>query len=43
MKIEVLHPGLSTTIQDSGRINGLAYGVPKGGAMDMNLMHLYKS
>ena len=39
MKIEVLHPGFSTTIQDSGRINGLAYGVPKGGAMDMNLMH----
>ncbi len=39
MKIEVLHPGLSTTIQDSGRINGLAYGIPKGGAMDMNLMH----
>ena len=39
MKIEVLHPGLSTTIQDSGRINGLAYGVPKGGAMDVKLMN----
>ena len=38
MKLEVLHPGFSTTIQDSGRINGLAYGIPKGGAMDMNLM-----
>ena len=40
MKIEVLHPGFSTTVQDSGRINGLAYGVPKGGAMDVKLMHL---
>ena len=40
MKLEVLHPGLSTTIQDSGRINGLAYGVPKGGAMDLKLMYL---
>tara|TARA_Y100000589_G_scaffold315048_1_gene338118 strand:- start:385 stop:1242 length:858 start_codon:yes stop_codon:yes gene_type:complete len=39
MKIEVLHPGFSTTIQDSGRINGLAYGVPKGGAMDVQLMN----
>ena len=39
MKLEVLHPGFSTSIQDSGRINGLAYGVPKGGAMDMDLMH----
>jgi len=40
MKLEVLHPGLSTTIQDSGRVNGLAYGVPKGGAMDLKLMYL---
>ena len=38
MKLEVVQPGLSTTIQDSGRINGLAYGVPRGGAMDVTLM-----
>ncbi|MAW65840.1 MAG: hypothetical protein CMD18_06565 [Flavobacteriales bacterium] len=40
MNLEVLHPGFNTTIQDSGRINGLAYGVPRGGAMDLNLMYL---
>ena len=40
MKLEVLHSGFSTTIQDSGRINGLAYGIPKGGAMDTQLMYL---
>jgi len=34
MEIEVLNPGVSTTIQDLGRVNGLAYGVPYGGAMD---------
>ncbi len=37
--IKVLNPGLSTTIQDSGRMNGLAFGVPKCGAMDLNLAH----
>jgi len=37
--IKVLNPGLSTTIQDSGRMNGLAFGVPKGGAMDLNLAY----
>ncbi len=40
MKLEVLHPGFNTTVQDSGRINGLAYGVPRGGAMDVKLMYL---
>lgn len=39
MIIKVLNPGISTTIQDSGRLNGLAYGVPVCGAMDMNLFH----
>ena len=34
MEIEVLNPGVSTTIQDLGRVNGLAYGVPYGGVMD---------
>jgi antagonist of KipI len=34
MEIEVVNPGVSTTIQDLGRVNGLAYGVPYGGAMD---------
>ena len=40
MKVEVIQPGFSTTVQDSGRINGLAYGVPRGGAMDVKLMYL---
>lgn len=40
MKLEVIHPGFGTTVQDSGRINGLAYGVPRGGAMDLQLMYL---
>jgi len=39
MKIKVLNPGISTTIQDSGRVNGLAYGVPKCGWMDSRLAH----
>lgn len=39
MKVKVLNPGISTTIQDSGRINGLAFGVPKCGAMDLDLLH----
>lgn len=37
MKIEVIHPGISTTIQDPGRLNGLAFGVPKCGWMDKEL------
>ena len=39
MVIDVLHPGLSTTIQDSGRLNGLAFGVPKCGWIDKELAH----
>lgn len=34
MKIEVLKPGVNSTIQDSGRMNGLAFGIPISGAMD---------
>jgi len=34
MKIEILKAGLNTTIQDLGRIQGLAHGVPFSGAMD---------
>jgi antagonist of KipI len=34
MKIEILKAGLNTTIQDLGRFQGLAYGVPFSGAMD---------
>ena len=34
MKFEILKPGLNTTIQDLGRIQGLAYGIPFSGAMD---------
>lgn len=43
MKIKVINPGLSTTIQDSGRMNGLAFGVPLCGAMDINLMYFANS
>tara|TARA_B100000683_G_C12510784_1_gene560709 strand:+ start:15878 stop:16741 length:864 start_codon:yes stop_codon:yes gene_type:complete len=38
LNIEILHPGVSSTIQDLGRLNGLAYGVPKCGAMDPLLL-----
>ena len=38
MNIEVINPGISSTIQDLGRLNGLAYGVPKCGAMDPFLL-----
>ena len=34
MKFEVLYAGLNTTIQDLGRFQGLAYGIPFSGAMD---------
>tara|TARA_B110000211_G_C14081581_1_gene554798 strand:- start:2903 stop:3763 length:861 start_codon:yes stop_codon:yes gene_type:complete len=34
MKFEILKSGLNTTIQDLGRIQGLAYGIPFSGAMD---------
>jgi antagonist of KipI len=33
-EIEVLEPGLSTTLQDLGRPGGRRYGVPPGGALD---------
>tara|TARA_R100000935_G_scaffold58346_1_gene94998 strand:- start:1034 stop:1891 length:858 start_codon:yes stop_codon:yes gene_type:complete len=32
--IEVLHPGLYSSLQDLGRYNFLKYGVPQSGAMD---------
>ena len=32
--LRVLHPGILTTIQDAGRPNAVASGVPAGGAMD---------
>ena len=34
-EIEVLHPGLFCTIQDTGRKGFLKYGVPMSGAMDL--------
>ena len=37
--IEVLHPGLYTSIQDEGRFGLQSWGVPIGGAMDKNAMH----
>ncbi|UJH91233.1 hypothetical protein LZ575_22050 [Antarcticibacterium sp. 1MA-6-2] len=33
-EIEVLQPGLFSTIQDLGRFGSMAYGVPMSGAMD---------
>lgn len=37
--IEVLHPGLHSSIQDLGRLGQQSLGVPIGGAMDQNAMH----
>ena len=34
--VEILKPGLYTTIQDLGRFGFSEYGVPIGGAMDQN-------
>lgn len=34
MKFKILNAGLNSTIQDLGRIQGLAYGIPFSGAMD---------
>lgn len=34
MPLEVLTPGLSTTIQDRGRFGYYRFGIPQGGAMD---------
>lgn len=36
----VISPGLFTTIQDSGRFGHLALGIPTGGAMDLQSMHI---
>jgi biotin-dependent carboxylase-like uncharacterized protein len=34
MAFEIREPGLSTTVQDRGRIGYYRYGIPQGGAMD---------
>ena len=34
MAFEIREPGLSTTVQDQGRIGYYRYGIPQGGAMD---------
>ena len=36
--IEVLHPGIHSSIQDLGRFGHQSLGVPIGGAMDQNAM-----
>ena len=44
VNVEVLKPGLYSTIQDTGRFGYMSYGVPIGGAMDMyshKLANLY--
>lgn len=35
MSIQIIRPGLLTTVQDEGRIGYRRYGVPVGGSMDM--------
>tara|TARA_R100000935_G_C2812900_1_gene155875 strand:- start:215 stop:1075 length:861 start_codon:yes stop_codon:yes gene_type:complete len=39
-EIEVLQPGLFSTIQDKGRFGYMKYGVPMSGPMDSNSYHL---
>ena len=34
MSLEVLNPGLATTVQDRGRFGYYRFGIPQGGAMD---------
>ena len=36
MAFEVLEPGLSTTVQDQGRIGYYRFGIPQGGSMDQH-------
>ncbi len=38
--IEVLHPGIQSSIQDLGRLGHQSLGVPIGGAMDQNAFNL---
>lgn len=39
IRIEVIEPGWSTTVQDRGRPGLRRYGIPQSGAMDMRAMH----
>lgn len=39
-EMEVLHPGLFSSIQDSGRKGFMEYGVPVSGAMDNNALNM---
>ena len=41
--IEVLHPGIQSSIQDLGRLGHQSLGVPIGGAMDQNAFNLLSS
>lgn len=34
MSLEIITPGLATTVQDRGRFGYYEYGIPQGGAMD---------
>ena len=34
MSLEILTPGLATTVQDRGRFGYYRFGIPQGGAMD---------
>jgi allophanate hydrolase subunit 2 len=46
MTIKVLHPGLSTSVQDLGRPGYFHLGIPIGGAMDryaMRAANLWRS
>lgn len=39
-EMEVIHPGLFSSIQDSGRFGFMEYGVPVSGAMDSNALRV---
>src|SRR5690554_4938931 len=34
MALEIINPGLATTVQDRGRFGYYRFGIPQGGAMD---------
>lgn len=39
MRVEIIKPGMYTTIQDSGRVGHQSYGVPIGGYLDRHAAH----
>jgi len=37
MSLTIKHPGFYSSLQDTGRYDGMSYGIPISGAMDLNL------